>query len=152
MRYGSIYLIVKDFDKSVSFYEKVLDMKVSATNGKRFAVFNNDGLNLCLMNGYYDDKNRSQVITKGEYWEIYDNQSEIANSVNTRKVFINLGVEDLKAEYDRIKQLGIATQLTAIRFIHVFSPYWYFTFMDPDGNPIEVTGNYDESVGMQNAE
>lgn len=144
MRYGSIYLIVKDFDKSVEFYEKVLDMKVSATNGKRFAMFNNEGLNLCLMNGYYDDENQSQVITKGEYWEIYDNQSEIANDVNTRKVFINLGVEDLKAEYDRIKELGIATQLTAIRFIHVFSPYWYFTFMDPDGNPIEITGGYKE--------
>lgn len=33
MRYGSIYLIVRDFDKSVSFYEKVFDMKVTATNG-----------------------------------------------------------------------------------------------------------------------
>lgn len=144
MRYGSIYLIVKDFEKSVLFYEKVLDMKVSATNGKRFAMFHNEGLNLCLMNGYYDDENKSQVITKGDYWDIYDNQSEIANNVNTRKVFINLGVEDLKAEYDRIKELGIATQLTPIRFIQVFSPYWYFTFMDPDGNPIEITGGYTE--------
>lgn len=144
MRYGSIYLIVKDFEKSVSFYEKVLDMKVSATNGKRFAMFHNEGLNLCLMNGYYDDENKSQVITKGDYWDIYDNQSEIANNVNTRKVFINLGVEDLKTEYDRIKGLEIATQLTPIRFIQVFSPYWYFTFMDPDGNPIEITGGYTE--------
>lgn len=144
MRNGSIYLIAKDFDKSVSFYEKVLDMKVSATNGKRFAMFDNEGLYLCIMNGYYDTENSSQVITKGEYWEIYDNQSEIANSVNTRKVFINLGVEDLKAEHNRIKELGIATQMTNIRFINVFSPYWYFTFMDPDGNPIEITGNYTE--------
>ena len=144
MRYGSIYLIVKDFEKSVSFYEKVLDMKVSATNGKRFAMFHNEGLNLCLMNGYYDDENKSQVITKGDYWDIYDNQSEIANNVNTRKVFINLGVEDLKTEYDRIKGLGISTQLTPIRFIQLFSPYWYFTFMDPDGNPIEITGGYTE--------
>ena len=144
MKYASIYLIVKDFNKSVSFYEKVLDMKVSAANGKRFAMFHSDGLTLCLMNGYYDDENKSQVITKGEYWEIYDNQSEIANAVNTRKVFINLGVEDLKAEYERIKKLGIAIQLTPIRFIHVFSPYWYFTFMDPDGNPIEITGGYEE--------
>lgn len=37
MRYGSIYLVVKDFDKSLDFYENVLDMSVSATNGKRFA-------------------------------------------------------------------------------------------------------------------
>jgi len=36
-------------------------------------------------------------------------------------------------EYNRIKELGIATQMTKIRFINVFSPYLYFTFMDPDG-------------------
>ena len=46
MNWGSIYLVVKDFDKSLDFYEKVLDMKASATNGKRFAMFNNPGLNL----------------------------------------------------------------------------------------------------------
>ncbi len=146
MRYCSIYLIVKDFDKSVSFYEKIFDMKVSATNGKRFAQFNTKGLNLCLMNGHYDRENPGQIVTKGEYWEIYDNHSEIADSINTRKVFINLGVEDLKAEYNRIKELGIATQMTKIRYINVFSPYWYFTFMDPDGNPIEITGNYTEEL------
>ena len=147
MRHGSIYLIVKDFDKSVFFYEKVFDMKVSAANGKRFAMFiNNKGLNLCLMNGYYDIENPGQVVTKGEYWEIYDNQSEIADSINTRKVVINLEVEDLKAEYNRIKELGIATQMTGIRYINVFSPYWYFTFMDPDGNPIEITGGYAEEI------
>ena len=28
MRYGSIYLVVKDFDKSLDFYEKVLDRKI----------------------------------------------------------------------------------------------------------------------------
>ena len=144
LRYGSIYLIVRDFEKSVSFYQKVFDMEVSAVNGNRFAMFHNEGLKLCLMNGYYDDEHREKVITKGDYWEIYDNQSKIADDVNTRKVFINLGVEDLKAEYDRIKGLGIAEQLTEIRCIHVFSPYWYFTLLDPDGNPIEITGGYKE--------
>jgi len=57
MRNGAIYLVVKDFEKSVQFYEKILDMKVSA-----------------------------------------------------------------------------------IRYLEYVSPYWYFTFMDPDGNPIEITG------------
>lgn len=144
MAWGSIYLVVRDFDRSVSFYEKVLDMKVSAVNGKRFAMFQNDGLNLCLMNGYYDAENRDQVMTKGGYWEVYDNHSKIADSENPHKVFINLGVEDLRAEYQRIKDLGIAEEMTPIRYIHVFSPYWYFTFMDPDGNPIEITGGYTE--------
>lgn len=35
MKYSSIYLVVKDFDKSLDFYEKLLEMKVSATNGKK---------------------------------------------------------------------------------------------------------------------
>lgn len=77
LHFGSVYLIVRDFEKVVSFYEKVFDMEVSAANGKRFAMFNNKGLNLCIMNGYYDSENPEQVKTKGEYWEIYDNQSEI---------------------------------------------------------------------------
>lgn len=145
MRYATIYLVVKDFEKSVSFYEKILDMKVSVTNGNRFAMFiQNDSLTLCLMNGYFDSENRELVTTKGEYWEIYDDQKSIADSENTKKVFINIGVEDLQAEYDRIKELGIAVQMTGIRYINVFSPYWYFTFMDLDGNPIEITGNYQE--------
>lgn len=38
MAYGSIYLVVNDFEKSVSFYEKVLDMKVSGTNGTRLQM------------------------------------------------------------------------------------------------------------------
>ena len=144
MSWGSIYLVVKDFDKSLDFYEKVLDMKVSATNGKRFAMFNNPGLNLCLMNGYYDEQFPEQKETRGPSYDEYDNMSEIANSTNTKKVFINLGVEDLDKEYQRILDLGIGINMTPIRYVNVFSPYWYFTFMDPDGNPIEITGGHKE--------
>ncbi len=148
MKFGSIYLIAKDFEKSVSFYEKVLDMKVSASNANRFAVFNVNGLNLCIMSGCYDDENRDKIITKGAFCEIYDNHTKIADSENTHKIFINLGVENLREEYERIKELNIATHMTDIRYINVFSPYWYFTFMDPDGNPLEITGGYDEGQEM----
>lgn len=144
MRYGSIYLVVKDFNKSLDFYEKLLDMKVSARNGERFAVFNNDGLNICLFNGYYYAEHPEQMETIGESYPIYDDSLAIVNSANNRKVFINLGVPDLQEEYDRIVNLEIATELTPIRYLNVFSPYWYFTFMDPDGNPIEITGGYQE--------
>lgn len=144
MNWGSIYLVVKDFDKSLDFYEKVLDMKVSATNGKRFAMFNNPGLNLCLMNGYYDEQFPEQKETRGPSYDEYDNMSKIANSTNTKKVFINLGVEDLDKEYQRILDLEIGINMTPIRYLNVFSPYWYFTFMDPDGNPIEITGGHKE--------
>ena len=140
IRYGSFYLVVKDFDKSLDFYEKFLDRKVSATNGKRFAMFQNEGLNLCLMNGYYDDLHPEQKLTSGPSFPEYDDTGAIADAVNTKKVFINLGVDDLDKEYQRILELGIGTNLTPIRYLHVFSPYWYFTFLDPDGNPIEIAG------------
>ena len=142
MRYGSVYLVVKDFDKSLDFYEKVLDMKVSAANGKRFAMFNSEGFDLCLMNGYYDEQHPEQKEVKGPSYPEYDDTSNIANSINTKKVFINLSVDDLDKEYERICDLGIGNHLTPIRYLTVFSPYWYFTFMDPDGNPIEITGTH----------
>lgn len=120
MRCGSIYLVVKDFNKSLDFYEKLLDMEVSAINGERFAVFNNEGLNICLFNGYYDTEHPEQMKTKGESYPIYDDSVAIVNSENNRKVFINLGVSDLQEEYDRIISLGIAAELTPIRYLNVF--------------------------------
>ena len=63
MRYGSIYLVVKDFNKSLDFYEKLLDMKVSARNGERFAVFNNDGLNICLKRHLKSFRRCSQLMS-----------------------------------------------------------------------------------------
>lgn len=120
MRCGSIYLVVKDFNKSLDFYEKHLDMEVSAINGERFAVFNNEGLNICLFNGYYDAEHPEQMKTKGESYPIYDDSLAIVNSENNRKIFINLGVHDLQEEYDRIISLGIAAELTPIRYLNVF--------------------------------
>lgn len=142
MRSGSIYLVVRDFAKSLTFYEQALEMQVSALNGDRFAMFHNDGLNICLMNGYYDIQNPERVIKQGVYVPQYDDQHLIADAENPRKIFINLCVADLQAEHERIRRLGFADCLTPIRYIEVFSPYWYFTYQDPDGNPIEVTGGY----------
>ena len=101
MRYGMIYLVVKDFQRSLDFYKKVLDMQVSETNGERFAVFNNDGLNICLLNGYYDAKHPEQIEKKGESFPIYDDTVSIVDSENSRKAFINIVVSDLQKEYDR---------------------------------------------------
>ena len=143
MRWGSIYLVVRDFEKAVSFYEKILDMKVSTQNGTRFAMFNFNGMSICIMNGYFDSLHPEKIKRLGEYIAKFDDMDKIADSNNTRKVFINLGVDDLKKEYDRIVSLDIVEELSSIRFIEYVSPYWYFTLSDPDGNPIEITGRYD---------
>ena len=48
---GSIYLITRDFEKSIAFYEKLLSMTVSTRNcGNKFAEFFFDNKCLALMN------------------------------------------------------------------------------------------------------
>lgn len=42
MHLGSIYLIVNDFNKSIIFYEELLQISVTRTNMDRFAMFNFD--------------------------------------------------------------------------------------------------------------
>lgn len=114
MKYSSIYLVVKDFDKSLDFYEKLLEMKVSATNGKRFAMFNNDGLNLCLMNGYYDELYPEKKETKGEIYPEYDDMVDIANAANSRKVFIKLQENIRNKNYQYVKYDNFRC-MTAVR-------------------------------------
>ena len=51
-------------------------------------------------------------------------------------------MEDLKSEHQRIRQLGIG-KVSEIMYVNVRSPYYYyFNVTDPDGNLLEITGNY----------
>lgn len=49
---GSVYLIVKDFEKSVDFYERFLDVKVDnrRRSGNKFVEFYVDNKCIALMN------------------------------------------------------------------------------------------------------
>ena len=142
MRLGSIYLVVKDFAKSIQFYEKLLEMKVSKQNMDRFAMFNFDGQCIALMNAYFDTEHPEKVVHKGEFSEYFDNLVEIADLPNSRKVALNFWDEDLRKEYERVKQLHISDHITKIKYVCNVYPYYYFQMTDPDGNVIEVTGNY----------
>lgn len=144
---GSIYLIVKDFDKSIQFYKLLLEREVVAQNMNRFAIFNMDGLCLSIMNGYFDSQNPDKIKTKGKIYDEYDNYVEIAEKQNTGKVVINLSTDDLRNEYKRICELGIGRKLTEIRYINARNPYYYFSMKDPDDNTIEITGPYNETGG-----
>ena len=48
MHLGSIYLIVKDFNNTINFYEKLLNMKVTSKNMDRFAQFEFEGHNISI--------------------------------------------------------------------------------------------------------
>lgn len=142
MHLGSIYLIVKDFYKSIEFYEKILEMKVSKQNMDRFAMFEFEGNCIAIMNGYFDSNNPDKVVHKGEYKKYFDDLVEIAEMGNSRKIVLNFWTEDLRKEYSRVKQLNISDNITKIKYVCNVSPYYFFQMTDPDGNIIEVTGSY----------
>jgi lactoylglutathione lyase len=147
MHLGSIYLVVNDFDKTIDFYEKLLEMPVTSKNMSRFAQFVFEGHNISIMNGHFDTNHPDKVVHKGERSEAMDNMQSIVLAPNTHKFVLNFWVEDLRSEYDRVKSLNISENLTKIKYVCNVSPYYYFQLTDPDDNIIEVTGAYTQAVG-----
>lgn len=147
MHLGNVYLIVKNFKKSIEFYEKLLEMKVSKQNMDRFAMFEFEGHCISIMNGYFDIENPDKVVHKGENVEYFDDMVQIAELPNSRKVVLNFWDEDLRKEYERVKKLNISDNITKIKYVCNAYSYYYFQFTDPDGNIIEVTGDYMSDEG-----
>ena len=56
-------------------------------------------------------------------------------------VVFNFEVDDLKSEYQRLKNLNIG-KVSELMYVNVHMPYWYFNILDPDGNTLEITGSY----------
>lgn len=119
---GSVYLVVKDFERSVEFYEKFLGMKVEnrCRSGNKFVEFYIDGKCVALMN----ESNIPGHCTEPD---------------SPYKFVQNYWVEDLMAEYERVKALGIG-DVTEI--LEAYPTYHYFHLTDPDNNVIEITGGY----------
>jgi Predicted transcriptional regulators len=115
---GSIYLITRDFEKSIAFYEKLLSMTVSTRNcGNKFAEFFFDNKCLALMN---------ESNLPGHHYGDGDH-----------KFVLNFWVEDLRREHNRVKDLDIG-HVTEIQKVH--DGYYYFNIYDPDKNVCEITG------------
>ena len=121
---GSIYLILKNFNKSVDFYEKFLSMRVSTVNTNIFAEFFFDNKCISLMNE--SNLHDHDYSGNGDY-----------------KFVLNFWIDELQPEYERVKSLNIGS-VTEIRQAH--PEYYYFHLRDPDNNVIEITGNYKQGV------
>ena len=147
MHLGSIYLIVNNFEKSISFYEKLLNMTVTSINKDRFAQFVFEGHNIALMNGHFDTDHPDKIIHKGDYSSFFDDVLHRTLAPNTQKFVLNFWDEDLRTEYKRIKNLNITKNLSNIKYFYYVSPYYYFHLTDPDSNIIEITGNYTPAEG-----
>ena len=127
---GSVYLIARDFEKSIAFYEKLLSMKVSTRNcGNKFAEFFFDNKCLALMN---EENLIGHHYADGDY-----------------KFVLNFWVEDLRREYKRLKELSIGP-MTGIEKVH--EGYYYFNIYDPDKNVCEITGGYQDGKGGNRTE
>ena len=94
------------------------------------------------MNAYFDNDNPGLTIHKGQYIEKFDNLVAIAESKNTNKFVLNFWTEDLIKERERILNLNISDLVTEIKYVNNVMPYYYFQVEDPDGNLIEITGEY----------
>ncbi len=117
---GSVYLVVKDFERSVAFYERFLGVSVGdrCRSGNKFVEFFIDGRCLALMNE--DNLPGHCASLEGDY-----------------KFVQNYWVEDLPKEHERARGLfpGLVTEI-----LEAYPGYRYFHLRDPDNNCIEVTG------------
>lgn len=115
LRFG-MYLIVKDFAKSICFYEKLLDIRASVLGVNRFAVFP----------GWFSVMN--EVHLPGHDY----------TGCGSHKFALNFWIEDLQLEHNRVKSLDIGPMTG----IYTNASYSFFNICDPDGNVIEITGRY----------
>ena len=147
MHLGSIYLVVNDFEKSIGFYENLLEIPVTFRNMDRFAEFEFEGHCISLLNAHFDAENPEKIVTKGVDTDSSDNLRATALAPNTHKFALNFWTEDLRTEYERIKELDMTEKLSKITYICCVAPYYSFQLSDPDGNVIEVNGSYTPKEG-----
>lgn len=131
---GSVYLVVKDFERSVDFYEKFLGVSVGSRcrSGNKFVEFYIDGKCIALMN-------ENNIV--GHCTELD----------SPYKFVQNYWVEDLLMEWERVRSLNIGS---VTEILEAYPTYNYFHLTDPDNNVIEVTGGYHmnstcQSCGMK---
>ncbi len=127
-------------EKSISFYEDLLDMKVSCQNFNRWAEFHIGNCCIALYNPQYDEElmKNTQTIEK-HYSKDYLDYNKSKELKYGNNFVLNFGTDDLNAEYERLKKLNIG-KLTDIMYLNIAMPYYFFVLEDPDGNQIEITG------------
>ncbi|MCM1132584.1 MAG: VOC family protein [Ruminococcus flavefaciens] len=138
MKLCTVYIMVNDIEKSVDFYRQLLQEEPLYSNDDRWVQFSN---HIALYNYRYDKK-IMEGDSSGNFSQTYieDFNKSKENPKNDIVVF-NFETEDLKKEYQRLKNLNIG-EVSDLMYVNVHMPYWYFNITDPDGNVIEITGQY----------
>lgn len=132
---GTIYIFMRDMEKSMNFYKELLQEEPLYSNDDRWGQFNNK---IALYNKAYDAKiigtESNGRFNQAYIDDFYRETGELKNNI----VVLNFEVEDLKKEYERLKAANIGL-VPELMFVNVYMPYWYFNIVDPDGKTLEIT-------------
>jgi catechol 2,3-dioxygenase-like lactoylglutathione lyase family enzyme len=143
LKLGCTYFVVKDMEKSISFYEALLEIKATSKNLNRWAQFQLENNSIALFNPEFD----LELIMSNRNLDAHYNNEYLLFKQNNKirygnNAILNFNVPDLKVEYERIKKLNIGN-VTEIMYINIVAPYYCFMLEDPDGNLLEITGKYE---------
>lgn len=134
---GTTYIFVNDIKKSLKFYSVLFQENPLYSNDDRWIQFGNK---IALYNKAYDakiiGKEASERFNQAYIDDFYKDKGVPKNNL----VVFNFEVEDLKREYERLKEANIG-EISELMYVNVHMPYWYFNIIDPDGNTLEITGN-----------
>lgn len=128
---GHLGIRTSDLEKSVAFYRDVLGMKEAFRMGR-------DGYDFIVY----------MYVSPHEFIELFAGGTEPAE-YNNRKVgfmHICLEVDDVEAEFARVKALGIQPDTDIINGYAKCRQFWIH---DPDGTPIEMMELPPESLQAQ---
>ncbi|WP_416326364.1 VOC family protein [[Eubacterium] hominis] len=139
MKLETTYICVEDMEASVDFYQALLQQEPIVCNDDRWVEFD-CGNSIALYNKKYDEKllkTSDKVHFNQAYMkDFYENEDPKRNNI----MILNFVVDDLKAEYERMKHLNL--EVSEIMYVNVHMPYYYFNVIDPDHNVLEITGRY----------
>ena len=136
MQLISTYIETQDFNKSIDFYKKVLQIEPTIYCEDRWVEFA-CGNKIAIYNKKYDEKiikdNNSKNFNKAYIDNFNKEEKEKKNNIIT----LNFYTDNLEEEYERIKKLNIGN-ISKIMYVNIIEPYYYFNIIDPDGNTLEI--------------
>lgn len=134
----STYIETEDFNKSINFYKKILQIEPIVFCENRWVEFE-VGNKIALYNKKFDEqkiKDNSNIQENYNKAYIDDFNSKKSDKKNNIVTF-NFYTENLKDEYERIKELKIC-DVSEVMYVNIVEPYYYFNVYDPDGNLLEI--------------
>jgi lactoylglutathione lyase len=138
MKLISAYIETEDFNKSINFYKKVLQIEPIVFCENRWVEFEL-GNKIALYNKKFDEqkiKDNSNIEENYNKAYIDDFNSKKSDKKNNIVTF-NFYTENLNDEYERIKKLKIC-DVSEVMYVNIVEPYYYFNVSDPDGNLLEI--------------